>query len=156
MHRMLEPENAQSPLAPARKSVAGLTGEWYTRIDDFWCRKCRKFLLCLRLGDTVESQSLPSRPPTRVLSRLSRNSGQRRRWLMNQLLTCVILMPVACGSLLLVVNIVFHIMLATYIREDCFLLFRRIRIGDILVVVSTLPYTGRLSCLVLPDRTMSS
>ena len=36
-------------------------------------------------------------PPsiTRVLSRLSRNSGQRRRWLMNQLLTWVILMPVA-------------------------------------------------------------
>jgi hypothetical protein len=40
-------------------------------------------------------QSLPSMPPTRVLSRLSRNSGQRRRWLMNQLLTCVMLIPVA-------------------------------------------------------------
>jgi hypothetical protein len=32
-------------------------------------------------------QSPPSSPPTRVLSLLSRSSGHRRRWLMNQLLT---------------------------------------------------------------------
>ena len=77
----------------------------------------------VRLGDTVDSQSLPSRPPTRVLSRLSRSLGQRRRWLMNQLLTCVMLMPVACKSHPLAVNSEFQNMLATYVRKDCFLFF---------------------------------
>jgi hypothetical protein len=79
--------------------------------------------LCMIVFVTEESQSLPSRPPTRVLSRLSRSSGQRRLWLMNQLLTCVMLMPVACKAYVLAVKTDFRIMLATYVREDCFLLF---------------------------------
>jgi hypothetical protein len=36
---------------------------------------------------------------TRSRSRRSRSSGHRRLWLMNQLLTCVMLIPVACGTL---------------------------------------------------------
>jgi hypothetical protein len=42
---------------------------------------------------------------------------------MNQLLTCVMLMPVACKAYVLAVKTDFRIMLATYVREDCFLLF---------------------------------
>ena len=53
-----------------------------------WKRGCRRLAgimhMCARGG---VFQSPPSSPPTRVLSRLSRSSGHRRRWLMNQLLT---------------------------------------------------------------------
>lgn len=42
---------------------------------------------------------------------------------MNQLLTCVMLMPVAFASHPLAVDPGFDIVLATYIREDCLLLF---------------------------------
>lgn len=58
-------------------------------------RKCYMNIAVLFDNDMTIYRS-KSRPPTRPLSRLSRSSGQRLRWLMNQLLTCVMLIPVAC------------------------------------------------------------
>lgn len=96
----------------------------------------------------------PSRdPPTRCFSRLSRSSGHRLRWFMNQLLTCVMLIPVACKSLA-----TYHEILgasAPDTRENGFLVFAGVWIRNVLHHVSNRGHT-RHTVGLARDRTMSS